>query len=68
MRSFVQGATRTQRESVAAGNDPKGEARSASILPPPPLLPEILKTCYSELICPMAPRLPDLKYPPLKFG
>ncbi|EEC5566764.1 hypothetical protein G5G11_002425 [Salmonella enterica subsp. enterica] len=29
MRSFDQGSIRAQRESVAVGNDPKGEARSA---------------------------------------
>jgi hypothetical protein len=29
MRSFDQGSIRAQRESVAAGNDPKGEAHRA---------------------------------------
>ncbi|EGL7937962.1 hypothetical protein IRJ86_001599 [Salmonella enterica] len=33
MRSFDQGSIRAQRESVAAGNGPKGEARSEKALP-----------------------------------
>ena len=37
MRSFDQGSIRAQRESIAAGNDPKGEEQSDKSSFPTPL-------------------------------
>jgi len=48
MRSFDQGSIRAQRESVAAGNDPKGEAQPS--YPSPTTITSLKKNQINGII------------------